>query len=172
MELDGRPALNAYIEQGKALGMETFQDAANQLMFGFPVNSQAPSFVGESCQVRPLAGFDQASHGLVVPYPFKPRSTVGFMHRNPEVAERDMARMVERAGGRLSGPPDFALYFDCAARGRRLYGRGGVDQRLIREHLGEFPLLGMFGGFELATALGIPRVYTYSGVLVLFRVNG
>jgi small ligand-binding sensory domain FIST len=172
VELDGRPALNTYVEQGQALGMETFQDAADQLMFGFPVDSQAPSFAGDACLVRPLAGFDQASHGLVVPYPFKPRSTVGFMHRNPEVAERDMARMVEQVGARLSGAPDFALYFDCAARGRRLYGRGGVDLQVIRRRLGDFPLLGMFGGFELAMALGIPRVYTYTGVLVLFRVNG
>ena len=32
-----------------------------------------------------------------------------------------------------------------------------------------FPLLGLFGGFELATALGVPQVYTYTGVLAVFR---
>ncbi len=171
VELDGRPALHSFIDQGKVLGIETFQQAAVQLLFGFPLDSQQPKFSGESCLVRPLAGFDQASHGLVVPYPFKPQSTMGFMHRNPDTAERDMARMVEQTARRLGGPPDFGLYFDCAARGKGLYGRSDVDIRAIHGRLGDFPLIGMFGGFELATPLGIPQVYTYTGVLVLFRVH-
>ncbi len=172
VELDGRPALHTFIDQGKALGIDDFQQAANQLLFGFPLDSQQPRFSGESCLVRPLAGFDQASHGLVVPYPFKPQSTMGFMFRNPVTAEKDMARMVEQIGQSLSGPPDFGLYFDCAARGKGLYGRSDVDVQAIHERLGDFPLIGMFGGFELATALGTPQVYTYTGVLVLFRVRG
>jgi small ligand-binding sensory domain FIST len=171
VELDGRPALHTFIDQGRALGIEDFQQAANQLLFGFPLDSQQPRFSGESCLVRPLAGFDQASHGLVVPYPFKPQSTMGFMFRNPDTAEKDMARMVDEIGDQLSGPPDFGLYFDCAARGRGLYGRPDVDVQAIHQRLGEFPLIGMFGGFEVATALGIPQVYTYTGVLVLFRVK-
>jgi small ligand-binding sensory domain FIST len=172
VELDGRPALHTFIDQGRALGIEDFQQAANQLLFGFPLDSQQPRFSGEACMVRPLAGFDQASHGLVVPYPFKPQSTMGFMYRNPVTAERDMTRMVGEIGRQLSGPPDFGIYFDCAARGKGLYGRPGVDVKAIHQALGDFPLIGMFGGFELATALGIPQVYTYTGVLVLFRVKG
>ncbi|HEX7929091.1 MAG TPA: FIST N-terminal domain-containing protein [bacterium] len=172
VELDGRPALHSFIDQGRALGIEDFQQAANQLLFGFPLDSQQPKFTGEACMVRPLAGFDQASHGLVVPYPFKPQSTMGFMHRNPETAERDMSRMVNTVAGQLSGAPDFGIYFDCAARGKGLYGRPDVDVQAIHKRLGDFPLIGMFGGFEVATALGIPQVYTYTGVLVLFRVAG
>lgn len=172
VELDGRPALHSFIDQGKALGITTFQDAANQLLFGFPLDPQQPRFTGESCMVRPLAGFDQASRGLIVAYPFKPRSTVGFMFRNPDSAEQDMERMVEQTARRLSGPPDFGLYFDCAARGKGLYGRPDVDVQAIHRRLGPFPLIGMFGGFEVATALGTPQVYTYTGVLVLFRVHG
>jgi small ligand-binding sensory domain FIST len=172
VELDGRPALHSFIDQGKALGITTFQDAANQLLFGFPLDPQQPRFTNEACMVRPLAGFDQASRGLIVAYPFKPQSTMGFMFRNPDSAEQDMERMVEQTARRLSGPPDFGLYFDCAARGKGLYGRADVDVNAIHRRLGPFPLIGMFGGFEVATALGIPQVYTYTGVLVLFRVRG
>jgi small ligand-binding sensory domain FIST len=171
VELDGRPALGAFVAQCKALGMESMQQAAQEVLFGFPLDASNPRFTGESCLVRPLAGFDQASHGLVVPYPFKTHSTMGFMHRNADTAERDMARMVDDCAARLSGPPDFGLYFDCAARGTGLYGRSGVDSGLIRRRLGDFPLIGMFGGFELATPLGVPQVYTYTGVLVLVRVD-
>jgi small ligand-binding sensory domain FIST len=85
------------------------------------------------------------------------------------MAERDISRMVNTIAGQLSGPPDFGIYFDCAARGKGLYGRPDVDVQAIHRRIGEFPLIGMFGGFELATALGIPQVYTYTGVLALFR---
>jgi small ligand-binding sensory domain FIST len=128
-----------------------------------------PEFVGEACLVRSLAGFDQATHGLVVSHAVQPRMTMGFMHRNAETAERDLGRMVDGVAERLGGTPDFGLYFDCAARGRGLYGRPGVDVAAIHRRLGRFPLAGMFGGFEFASALGVPQVYTYTGVLALFR---
>jgi small ligand-binding sensory domain FIST len=169
MELDGRPALHAFIDQGRALGIETMQQAANELMFGFPLDSEHPEFVGEACLVRSLAGFDQATHGLVVPHPLQPQGAMGFMHRSRATAERDLLRMVDGVADKLGGAPDFGLYFDCSARGRGLYGRPGVDVEAIRRRLGDFPLIGMFGGFELATALGTPQVYTYTGVLALFR---
>jgi small ligand-binding sensory domain FIST len=91
------------------------------------------------------------------------------MFRNPVTAEKDMARMVHQIGQRLSGKPDFGLYFDCAARGKGLYGRADVDVQAIHERLGDFPLIGMFGGFELATTQGFPMLYTYTGVLILVR---
>jgi small ligand-binding sensory domain FIST len=169
--LDGRPALHTFIEQGHALGLSDMQQAASELMFGFPLDRESPLFVGESCLVRPLAGFDQDSRGLVVPYPMEERMTMGFMHRSPASAEKDVRRMVTDLESRLGGPPDFGFYFDCAARGRGLYGRGGVDLGAIHERLGDFPLLGMFGGFELATAHGEAHVYTYTGVLVLVRAS-
>jgi small ligand-binding sensory domain FIST len=169
IELDGRPALHAFIEQGRALGLEDMQRASQELLFGFPLDPERPQFVGESCLVRPLAGFDQQSHGLVIPYPMDTSTTVGFMHRNPANAELDLRRMVGYLQERLEGPPDFGFYFDCAARGRGLYGREGVDLDAIHGHFGPFPLLGMFGGFELATTHGTAHVYTYTGVLVLLR---
>jgi small ligand-binding sensory domain FIST len=169
VEIDGRPALHAFIDQGKALGIETMQQAAQELMFGFPLDSEHPEFVGESCLVRSLAGFDQETHGLVVPYPMQPQSAMGFMHRSRQTAEQDLLRMVDRVAEQVGGRPDFGLYFDCAARGRGLYGRSGVDVQAIQDRLGAFPLVGMFGGFELASALGRPQVYTYTGVLALFR---
>ncbi|MDH4249366.1 MAG: hypothetical protein OEW39_16285, partial [Deltaproteobacteria bacterium] len=46
IELDGRPALGAFIEQGQTLGLESMQDAATQLLFGFPLNPERPEFTG------------------------------------------------------------------------------------------------------------------------------
>jgi small ligand-binding sensory domain FIST len=169
IELDGKPALAMLMEMGQELGLQDFQQLAREVMFGFPLDVENPEFVGETCLVRPLSGLDQESHGLVIPLPLKNQSSMAFMHRNPRSAEQDMTRMVESVGQGLSGPPDFGVYFDCAARGKGLYGRGGVDARIIRGRFGSLPLIGMFGGYELATALGLANVYTYTGVLLLVR---
>lgn len=169
LELDGRPAIHAYIEQGQKLGVEDFQELVQQLLLGFPLDSESPSFAGDACLVRHLIGFDQRTGGLMVPDDLAHQRAMVFMQRNARQAERDMHRMTAGLRERLSGPPDFGLYFDCAARGRRLYGREGVDSEVIRRELGEFPLIGMLGGFEMATTVGLPLMYTYTGVLVLVR---
>ena len=169
IELDGRSALESLIEQGQALGLDDFQQLAMQVMFGFPLDPENPQFTGETCLVRALGGLDQDSHGLVIPYSLMNQTSVAFMHRNPAAAEQDMQRMVADVQGRLSGPPELGIYFDCAARGQSFYGRPGVDVEKIGGQLGNFPIIGMYGGFELATALGLPHIYTYTGVLVLLR---
>jgi small ligand-binding sensory domain FIST len=169
LELDRRPAIHALIEQGQALRMESFQQLVEELLFGFPIDSQAPDFTGEACLVRHLIGFDQQSEGIIVPDSLDGQDAMIFMHRNAEQAERDMHRMVKALRERMTGPPEFGIYFDCAARGRRLYGREGVDSGVIREALGDFPLIGMLGGFEMATTRGLPLLYTYTGVLILVR---
>ena len=64
-------------------------------------------------------------------------------------------------------PPAFGVYFNCAARGEALYGRPDVDTEVIREILGEFPLIGFFGGYELARVPAGLQLYSYTGVLVL-----
>ena len=63
--------------------------------------------------------------------------------------------------------PTFGIYFNCASRGDGLYGRPNVDTQLIRETLGDFPLIGFFGAYEMAQMpLGV-QLYTYTGILVL-----
>ena len=169
LELDGRPAVHVLIEQGQALKLGDFQQLVEELLLGFPIDSRTPSFTGEACLVRHLAGFEQQSGGIVVPESLEGQDAMIFMHRNAEQAERDMHRMVGALKGRMTGPPEFGIYFDCAARGRRLYGREGVDSAVIRGALGDFPLIGMLGGFEMATTQGMPFMYTYTGVLILVR---
>ena len=44
------------------------------------------------------------------------------------------------------------------AEGYNLYGEKNVDIELIQQYLGTFPLLGMFGGFEIAS---VSTVYSY-----------
>jgi small ligand-binding sensory domain FIST len=72
--------------------------------------------------------------------------------------------MVRQLGGRLSAPPKAGIYISCVARGAALFGDPGVETALIREGLGEFPLIGFFANGEISR----DRLYGHTGVLTLF----
>ena len=56
-------------------------------------------------------------------------------------------------------------YFNCAGRGRGLYGDPDPDVTAIREALGEFPLAGFFGNGELAPVARRNFFHNYTGAL-------
>jgi len=58
--------------------------------------------------------------------------------------------------------------FNCAGRGQGLYGVPGHDVTLIRERLGEWPLVGFFGNGEFAPVGTTNFFHNYTGVLVVF----
>jgi small ligand-binding sensory domain FIST len=48
-----------------------------------------------------------------------------------------------------------------------LYGIPGIDSAYIKQILGDFPLIGMFGGYELAPLGRANHLFAYTGVLAL-----
>ena len=57
-----------------------------------------------------------------------------------------------------------ALYVSCLGRSEQMFGARGAELALIREHLGEIPLVGFFANGEIARS----QVHSYTGVLTLF----
>jgi small ligand-binding sensory domain FIST len=94
--------------------------------------------------------------------------TLIFAMRDGERARQDLNQMLRRQVERLNGrKPGFGLYFNCCARGNSLYGIPGIDSAYIRQSLGDFPLIGMFGGYELAPLGRANHLFAYTGVLAL-----
>ena len=50
------------------------------------------------------------------------------------------------------------------ARGPNMFGDEGKEMSLIRDHLGDLPLVGFYGNGEISNN----RLYGYTGVLALF----
>jgi small ligand-binding sensory domain FIST len=65
----------------------------------------------------------------------------------------------------LTETPKAALYHACVGRGESMFGERGAELRLIREHLGDIPLVGFFANGEIAR----DRLYGYTGVLTIFK---
>jgi small ligand-binding sensory domain FIST len=160
MVIDGRPALEVFCEDiGPELTKE-LRRVGGLIFAGLPV---AGSDTGDYL-VRNLMAIDAGRGWLVIGAEIAAGDRILFCRRDPESARRDMTRMVRQLAGRLDGPPKAGVYVSCVARGANLFGDPGVETGLIRETLGDFPLIGFFANGEISR----DRLYGHTGVLTLF----
>jgi len=160
MVIDGRPALDIFREDiGPGLAQD-LRRVGGVIFAGLPV---AGSDTGDYL-VRNLLAIDPGRGWVVLGAEVAAGDPILFCRRDPESARRDMARMVRQLAGRIKGPPKAGIYVSCVARGAALFGDAGVETGLIRESLGEFPLIGFFANGEISR----DRLYGHTGVLTLF----
>jgi small ligand-binding sensory domain FIST len=160
MVIDGRPALSVFLED---IGPELARDLrrlGGVIFVGLPV---AGSDTGDYL-VRNLMAIDPGRGWIVVGAEIAPGDQILFCRRDPQSARGDMERMVRQLAGRIAGPPRAGVYVSCVARGANLFGEPGVETHLIRETLGDFPLVGFFANGEISR----DRLYGHTGVLTLF----
>lgn len=161
--MDGEPAI-------KRLRAALASSGASRAIFcGLGLESLRAPVGSEDYIARNILGVDPKTGAVAVAEVVPPGSTVSFLARDAESAREDLtARVRELRAAFTRRPPAFGLYFDCVGRGEGLYGEAGVDARIIREELGEFPLAGFFGNGELAPLLGANLLHNYTGALALF----
>jgi small ligand-binding sensory domain FIST len=160
MVIDGRPALAVFTEDiGPGLASD-LRRVGGLIFAGLPV----PGSDTGDYLVRNLMAIDPGRGWLVLGAEIAAGDPIVFCRRDPESARRDMVRMVSQLAGRLSGPPRAGIYVSCVARGAALFGEPGAETALIREGLGEFPLIGFFANGEISR----DRLYGHTGVLTLF----
>jgi len=160
MEIDGRPALSVFYDDiGPALARDP-RRLGGLIFAGLPV---AGSDTGDYL-VRNLMAIDPRQGWIVVGAEVAPGDQILFCRRDPDSARADMTRMLTQLKGRLPGPPKAGVYVSCIARGAALFGEEGVETGLIRETLGDFPLIGFFANGEISR----DRLYGHTGVLTLF----
>jgi small ligand-binding sensory domain FIST len=160
MAIDGRPALSVFFDD---IGPELAQDPrrlGGTVFAGLPVSG---SDTGDYL-VRNLMAIDPRQGWVVIGDEVAPGDQILFCRRDPDSARADLGRMLRQLKGRLSGPPKAGIYVSCIARGAALFGERGVETGLIRDILGDFPLIGFFANGEISR----DRLYGHTGVLTLF----
>jgi small ligand-binding sensory domain FIST len=158
--LDGGSALDVFSDDVGELLSRDLSRAAGYIHAAFPIEgSDTGDYV-----VRNLIGIDPERGWLAVGENVHAGDRVMFVRRDPKSAEEDLVSMTDNLKGRLPGPPRGGIYFSCVARGPNMFGEEGRELSLIRDSLGDFPLVGFFGNGEISNN----RLYTYTGVLALF----
>ena len=159
MGLDGRRALDVFVEEmGERLG-PNFAEAASRLHVALPIEG---SDTGDYL-VRNLVGIDPNRGWIGVGCAVKPGDRIMFVRRDRNSARRDLKIMVEKVLARAGGAAKGALYVSCVARGPNMFGSAG-EASVLHEVLGDIPLIGIYANGEISNN----RLYGYTGVLTLF----
>jgi small ligand-binding sensory domain FIST len=168
-EIDDRPALEIFAKLLKGPIAEDLRRALMFIFVGLPVVDPHEGTIGPGQYlVRNIIGLDPKNGAVGIADQAREGQSMIFALRDGQRAREDLNQMLERQARKLAGrTPAFGLYFNCCARGHSLYGMPGIDTAYIRQALGDFPLLGTFGGYELAPLGGKNHLFAYTGVLTL-----
>ena len=160
ISLDGRPALDVFREDiGRELA-SNLSLVAGRIFAGLPVEgTDTGDYV-----VRNLVGLDSAHKLVAIGENVKPGRRIMFCRRDRGTASDDLDRMLTSIRSGLYREPKGAVYFSCLGRGASLFGENSEELRIIRDRLGEVPVVGFFCNGEISHN----RLYGYTGVLTLF----
>ena len=171
-EINGRPALEIFARLLKGPLAEDVRRAVSVIFVGLPANRQENSVADGQYVVRNIIGIDAEKGVIGVADEVTQGDAVIFTMRDGQRAREDLGQMLRRQCEALGQKkPAFGMYFNCCARGNSLYGIPGIDSAYIRQALGEVPLIGMFGGYELAPLGRANHLFAYTGVLALISEN-
>jgi len=158
--LDGRPALDVLREDiGEALSRD-LNRIGGQIFAGLPI---AGSDTGDYL-VRNLVGIDPSNKLIAIGEMVQQGGSVLFCRRDTKTANEDMTRMLDSIRQGMFSSPRGGVYYSCLGRGASLFGPNSEELRMIRDTLGDFPLVGFFCNGEISHN----RLYGYTGVLTLF----
>jgi small ligand-binding sensory domain FIST len=158
--LDHRPALDVMKEEiGEVLARD-LRRAAGYIFVGLPVRG---SDTGDYL-VRNILGVDPQNDLVAISETIEPGDEVLFCRRDQQSAEDDLLRMLAAIGTQLNAPIRGGVYYSCLGRGEHMFGAPNRELGLIRDALGDFPLVGFFANGEISHN----RLYGYTGVLTLF----
>jgi small ligand-binding sensory domain FIST len=159
-ELDHRPALDVFKEDIGEVMARDMSRVAGYIFAGLPV----PGSDTGDYLVRNLIGIDPHEKLLAIGDNLEEDAPLMFCRRDGAAAREDMQRMLDDLARRAPGAIRGGLYFSCLGRGRHQFGEDSAELRMIRDSLGEFPLVGFFANGEISHN----RLYGYTGVLALF----
>jgi small ligand-binding sensory domain FIST len=172
-EIDHRPAFEVFSGVIKGPLSEDLRRALTLVFVGLPADRNQRNLTPGNYLVRNIIGLDPAKGILGISEEVREGLPIVFTVRDPQRAREDLNQMLQRQAANLEGrSPTFGFYFNCCARGSSLYGMPGLDTAYIRQSLGQFPLIGLFGGFELAPLSRKNHLLAYTGVLVLISDAG
>jgi len=138
---------------------------------------------GSDTRVRHVLGVDPGERSLALAEQVRAGMHLAFCQRDMQAARRDLVRIcteireeVETLAPSAAAVPSRApatppaaamrgaIYVSCAGRGGPHFGAPSAELAIVRQALGDVPLVGFFAGGEIARH----HLYSYTGVLTVF----
>jgi small ligand-binding sensory domain FIST len=160
VSLDGRPALDVLKSDIGEILSRDLKRIGGYVFAGLPISG---SDTGDYL-VRNLVGIDPDRGLVAIGDLVEEGRALMFCRRDANTAREDMLRMLGAVKKGLTAAPRGGVFVSCVGRGVNLFGPESEELRLIRDELGEFPLVGFYANGEISQ----DRLYGYTGVLTLF----
>jgi len=149
--------------------------------------------LGNETQVRQIIGLDPGRRAIAVGDAVRPGLQLAFCRRNAETARSDLMRICAEIREELEpaeleyaaadGAPAMplapgaptaerkqivgAVYVSCVGRGGAHFGWPHAEMQIVRQALGDVPLVGFFASGEVA----YEHLYAFTGVLTVFTAS-
>ena len=160
LSLDHRPPLDVLKEDIGEMLSRKLEQLGGYIFVGLPTqDSDTDDYL-----VRQLVGIDPESKLIAIGDNVELGQSLMFCRRDSASATEDMQRMLDAIRAGLPGEPRGALYYSCLGRGANLFGANSEELKMIRNSLGDVPLVGFFANGEICRN----RLYGWTGVLTVF----
>ncbi len=117
---------------------------------------------------RSIESVDPDSGSITIVENVRAGQTIQFHVRNPGTAREELESGVREITWNSSlRPPLFALYFESLGRGGRVHKEPDHDLKIIREGLGDIPIIGFLSNAEFAPRGRRNLVHNYSAALTV-----
>lgn len=137
------------------------------LMAGLPYGDPETAATTGRYQAVPVLSANEHDRSVTVATRLEPGTPLFWGQRQPQEAERDMARVLGELATDAPGPAQFGLMFPCMGRGPYFYGGVDRDLQQFTRRFPDVPLIGFHGNGEFAHLNGANRLLQYSTVVAL-----
>lgn len=173
-QLGGRQAVEVLHEVLSTLSPPDRELAQRGSIFvGLVIDEMRQNFSAGDFLVRNIVGLDPQAGALAIAEHVEVGQTIQFHLRDASTSRDELRRLLAQRDRSAQGPPPAgALFFNCAGRGKSLYGTPHHDVKTIQTVTGKLPLGGFFCNGEIGPIGGMNFLHGYTASLALFSPLG
>lgn len=102
----------------------------------------------------PLLAVDHDALSVTLAQPVAPGALLFWTVRQAPAAQSDMLALTDQLATQLGAEPDFGLLFSCLGRGPWFFGDDDRDLAIVKARFPGMPLIGAYGGGQIAPLPG------------------
>ncbi len=144
---------------------------AHLLAAGIISGSSSKAVEAGDYALVPVIAASREERSVSLAQPLAPGDRAFWALRQGLAAENEMRRLADGLAGQLGGPADFGLLFSCLGRGPWFFGGEDRDLAVVKERFPGMPLLGAYGGGQIAPFGNGNRQVHNAAVLALFAAD-
>ena len=160
VSLNDEPALDVFKAAIGDVLSRNLKRAAGYVFAGIVNDPDNP----DDYQVRNIIGADEEHKLLALGDFVDSEQQLLFCRRDGNTAQQDMQRMLDKMKQQLNATPRGGVYISCMGRGKNQFGDNSEEVAMIKNTLGDFPLVGFYANGEIYHH----NIYAFTGVLMLF----